>query len=243
MPSIDKSVLSNPDYDPYWGNVVLECHFDGADGDTTFIDSTGNHTCTGYMNTTTKMTKLVTSVRKFGTACLQMFPSGGQYGVGYSGVQFSNPTFTLGSNDFTFECWVNRTNLIAGQIVEVIYSGLDYSNGSTPLAVYLSSNATQLTFKSKATILNFPYNFALNTWYHIAISRNGNFLRAFVNGVMLGSAQAFSGVIPIYPSGWHRLGDVYQGRFLMGYYDELRLTNGVGRYTANFTPQTYINNP
>jgi YD repeat-containing protein len=84
-----------------------------------------------------------------------------------------------------------------------------------------------------------------NTWYHFALVRSGNTLTFYRNGVAE-LTVAVSGAIParttqfgvgvageytgVYGTEW--------GTRMMGWLDELRITKGVARYTAAFTPPT-----
>ena len=79
-----------------------------------------------------------------------------------------------------------------------------------------------------------------NTWYHIAVTRSGNTFRTFVNGVVektyTSSAAVFSDATVPYNIGRtaYQSGTFYYN----GYMDDLRVTKGYARYTANFTPPT-----
>jgi len=82
---------------------------------------------------------------------------------------------------------------------------------------------------------------AINTWYHIAVSRSGSTFRSFVNGVVektfTSSATIFSDVTIPYNIG--RSGYSPGGYFYYnGYIDDLRINKGVARYTTTFTPPT-----
>jgi hypothetical protein len=77
------------------------------------------------------------------------------------------------------------------------------------------------------------------TWQHVALVRNGQNIQIYLNGVAQGSAYTTTASttslmttytlnqIGTYNTGFHSLN---------GYIDDLRITNGVARYTANFTP-------
>lgn len=75
-------------------------------------------------------------------------------------------------------------------------------------------------------------------WVHVALTRQNGLFRLFQNGVLVGSvtptARNFTGNFtfrlgyanPLSPYYWY------------GYIDDLRITKGAARYTANFTPPT-----
>jgi hypothetical protein len=73
-----------------------------------------------------------------------------------------------------------------------------------------------------------------NTWQHIAVTRSGSSVKAFING---------SVVITTTSSVNHTQGTNYIGfnsvtQYFNGYIDDLRLTRGYARYTTTFTPPT-----
>lgn len=77
-----------------------------------------------------------------------------------------------------------------------------------------------------------------NNWHHVAITKSGDTYRLFVDGTMSDERTQtnlsidFTGVL-IGKNGW----DAHNGEYT-GYLDELRVTKGVARYTASFTPPT-----
>ena len=76
------------------------------------------------------------------------------------------------------------------------------------------------------------------TCYHIAVSRSGTSLKLFIDGVEKASAtnsSNFSNATNVLGIGALRDTGQYP---LNGYIDDLRITKGVARYTANFTAPT-----
>lgn len=82
---------------------------------------------------------------------------------------------------------------------------------------------------------------SLSTWYHIALVRSGGVTKLYVNGVQAGSSWTDStnyladGLV-FGASSYHTSPNTQYG--LYGYMDEIRVTNGIARYTAPFTPPT-----
>jgi hypothetical protein len=75
-----------------------------------------------------------------------------------------------------------------------------------------------------------------DTWTHVAFSRQSGVLRAFVNGVLVGTLNdtttlLYSSVVCIGSNPYNRTSEWYL--------DGMRITNGVGRYNSNFTPPTF----
>ena len=79
-----------------------------------------------------------------------------------------------------------------------------------------------------------------NTWTHLAVSRSGTSLRGFINGTQVGSTVTNSTSLlnvaqrPVIGTN----GNTVSIENFNGYMDDLRITKGYARYTANFTPPT-----
>ena len=76
-----------------------------------------------------------------------------------------------------------------------------------------------------------------STWYHVAAVRNSTTTTIYVNGTSVASATTAvwtTGSLPFY------VGYFYSGNGSNwnGYLSDLRITNGVARYTTNFTAPT-----
>jgi len=85
--------------------------------------------------------------------------------------------------------------------------------------------------------IHFPINPVIDTWYHYAVVRYGNIFSHYVGGVLQGMNQTSALAIPNIAS------DLIVGQMnytsgasLDGYLDEFRISNGVARWTAAFTP-------
>ena len=89
------------------------------------------------------------------------------------------------------------------------------------------------------TYMNFAWNPSINTWYHVAITRDSsNDVRAFIDGTQASTAvnntYNFSDARPL-AIGYNKESGI---QHFNGYMDEIRFTNGVARYTSNFTAPT-----
>jgi hypothetical protein len=159
-----------------------------------------------------------------------------------TGDYIASPAYTLGTGDFTIEAWVYMTaytGSIAGSSIfgTVVGSQNGYSlnTGQDGTSLRLISNASGTWSDTLTT----GSGITLNTWTHIALSRNGANLRIFKDGVVIGSTSSaatwnFTGSI-----GW--VGRFYEGindKYFSGYIEDLRITKGLARYTSNFTPPT-----
>ena len=215
--------------DPDFANVSLLLHGDGANGSTTIIDSSPSpKTVTAVGNA-----QISTAQSKFGGASIAFDGTGDSAETGISN------DFAFGSGDFTIECWVWFNSITSTTTIMRLDSGSGF-NGilfghSTNLGCYVTSAGTSWDILSNQPLTGAT---ALNTWHHVALTRSGNTFRGFVNG-----SQTFSvtSSLAIYqPNPMARIGAANpNGAAAMnGYIDDLRITKGVARYTANFTPPT-----
>ena len=82
---------------------------------------------------------------------------------------------------------------------------------------------------------------SLNTWYHLALVRNGTNLVMYRDGISVASRTITSSITFDWGKGGVRVGggnwDAAQSYF-NGYIQDLRVTRGYARYTANFTAPT-----
>lgn len=76
----------------------------------------------------------------------------------------------------------------------------------------------------------------LNQWQHVAISREGSAARAFYNGTLIDTKTTAMNLTQTTMVLFAR----YTGQQSPsgGYIQDFRITNGLARYTANFTPPT-----
>lgn len=222
--------LSTGSLDSY---TSLLLHMDGINGSTNFIDQTGK-TVTTYGSA-----QLDTSQQKFGTAS-------GKLNVGSSNSCVSVPidsSLQFGSNDFTIDFWVNFSSVSSNMdFVRVYDNSWPYDNWDL---VYDTVNGigAYIYAGTGGTILPwtyFPYTFSINNWYHVAFIRHGSTVTTYVNGSSIGSASisgsfytASAGTV--FPIGYS-LKDSAGG--LTGWIDEFRVSNGIARWTSNFTPPT-----
>ena len=216
-----------PALDQYGPNTTLLLHGDGTNGaqNNTFLDSSANNfTITRNGNTTQ------------GTFSPFSQPNGwwSNYFGGVSDyLSFTSNSTTIGTGDFTIECWINPgsqpssfSTIIGGSV-----SGTPLFNiNGTGTATTISLNAY-----GSANAISASITFTIGVWYHIAVSRSGTSLRLFVNGSQVASATDstnFTQAIKI-------IGSAGAGNQLyVGYVSNARVVVGTAVYTSNFTPST-----
>jgi hypothetical protein len=152
-------------------------------------------------------------------------------------VPANTPAFALGTGDFTLECWVyhiNRNPTWGSHIIGPHSYGVaaDWflSIATSGLLFFQIGSTTTYSVTSSATV-------PVNTWTHICVVRNSGTVTMYINGTSVGSASMNVAITDsTYPL---TIGAACNsGATLTGYLDDLRLTKGIARYTANFTPPT-----
>lgn len=205
---------------PYDQYTKLLMHFEGADTSTTFTDQTGK-TVTPSGNA-----QIDTAQYRYGTSS-GLFDGTGDYLT----IADANNDLDIGTQDFCIETWVrfnsvtNEQNLFDFRTVSTEVAPLLYKDASHNI-VYYVNGSRKIT--GTTTI-------AINTWYHIALSKNNGVTKLFVNGGQEGSnysdANSYINVSTI------NIASSYTGtQTLNGWLDDLRISVGTPRYTSNFTP-------
>lgn len=222
------------------GNYVIVSRPQLCDGDITNLatyratKASGSFTGSapfGWDSSTTYIgtgASLSPSISKFGTGSLNCTTNNG-------GVQLPNRSeFNLGTDDFTVEFWAYFTGAANGSTATsntMLFVTADNFNFQRSTAV----GSAAIGFWDGSTDRNTGVVPTLNTWYHIAITRVNGTAYIFVNGVMTVSF-AFSAS--------RSLASAILGArtattgYMLGYFDEFRITKGYARYWGNFTPPT-----
>jgi len=192
---------------------------------TSFSCCIAAHTVTANGNA-----QIDTADKKFGTG------SGLFDGNDYLSIP-DDADFDFGSGDFTIECWCYVTNTASRTIISKWTSGqLSWflGAGAAGYGFYISSTGANSVLACPLT--SWP---STNTWFHIAVCRDGADLRLFVDGTQSGSTYNISTTTLFNGSGIVTIGDdANSNPGFYGQIDDVRITKAVARYTANFTPPT-----
>lgn len=218
--------------DPYWSSVASLLHFDGSSGSTTFTDQKGVTWTSGGGNA-----QISTAQAKFG--------SGSAYFDGTTNTYISAPVIHM-PGDFTLEAWVyiDSTATLRG----VFNIGDPTTDNRLQLGI--DSNRTLVLYGVRFVPSNQNYVWAISTgtvpvgqWVHVAATRQGLYFRVFIDGVLSITEYDRTGTLTdIGTVGNTLIGVTRSGgsttRWFKGYIDDARITVGVARYTATFTPPT-----
>jgi hypothetical protein len=214
-------------------------HFNDTDASTTFTDENAGgsaHTWTAADNA-----QIDTAQSKFGGAS-GLFDGTGDY------VDTSDHAdFALGSSDFTVDFWF-KVNASAGVEIRACgqSDGLLTAAGTSFLIRRATSNVMQAVLSDGTTNQNLTGVTAITdtNWHHLAFVRSGNTIMLFVDGALDVSA-AFTGTVPNSAADFAvgaRGGDNTTNPW-NGWIDEFRLSVGIARWTAAFTPPTRAYGP
>jgi hypothetical protein len=265
--------------DPYFSNVVLLMHFDGANTATTFTDVKG-HVMTPNGSAQTRTTQSV-------------FGGSSGYFDGTSAYLTAQPSddWNFYAGDFTVELFVYFNGGLASQLeIPTFFSFWGPSSVNLGWQLCYDVNWTAATGSSNDTVpgtMFFIFSTTgsdevvpaaswtptANAWYHLAVVRHGSDFLYFANGMLIGSISlGGDGGVPDWTrtdpasnaglwltdggvagnaaihatttstfaigAGVGNPGSANPQSFFNGYIDEARITKGVARYTANFTPPT-----
>lgn len=171
--------------------------------------------------------KVNTSIYKFGAGSMSFDGTGD-----YLSIQ-TTPNLNFGTGDFTIECWVRHTTIVADTfyISATGTGGLFFGIGGT--------NSTTMGYGRVNTAWDYSaaHGMSTATWYHVAITRSGTSIRMFVNGSQIGTTQTSSTSYNLGLSST-TVGSQGANYYFNGFIGELRVTKGYARYTANFTAPT-----
>jgi hypothetical protein len=201
-------------------NTSLLCNFTNAG----IYDGTGRNVLE-----TVGDAQVDTAVKKYGTGSMQ-FDGTGDY------LDFaSNQNLAFGTGNFTVEFWINKG---AGD-TEVLMDFRTSTNASDGLVLVIYNGLKLTYFTNSADQAQDPTALVQDTWIHYAIARDSGTTRLFRDGTLVATktSDTFNFTNPNLRVG-ERLAST--GLPFNGYIDDLRITKGVARYTANFTPPAAV---
>lgn len=211
--------------DPYYSNTVLSLHLNNNVTDTSTMNATITNTSVTFNN----------SIVRFGTHSAVFNGT-----TGYLQTP-SSTNYSFGTGPVTIEFWYYGTTLQWG-----IFGNVQTNSGTWAVGGYqINVNASgQFLFNwygpsaLPGALIYTTSTLSANTWYHLAVVRNGASMTLYVNGV----GQTFTTNITTSTSldfagantltvGWSGITSDSRGAC---YIDDLRITKGVARYSTDF---------
>jgi hypothetical protein len=223
--------------DPFFSNVALLLHFNGSNDSIAFKDSSNNNLSVWRTNSA----RISTIQSQFGGSSLFL------EGTNSYITTPSNINTEFGTGDFTVEAWVYISTTPNGEA----FVSDQFTGGSNPVSLAFGfcgltpgTSGSNIFFgnysgTSWSGVVATGQTVTLNTWTHLAAVRQSGTLTIYRNGTSIASGA--------FPAAIGTAEMIYIGRrwdsagtrsFTHGYIDEVRITNQIARYTANFTPDT-----
>ena len=210
--------------DPDFASVVLLLDWAGVDGGTDTTDLSNS----AHVDTFEGNAQIDTAIQSPEGTNSALFD-----GADDSVVFPDSDDWDFGTDDFTVECSVRFATLAGTQTI-FGHSGGGADAGFIlrfvdPNIVWVIGDTT-IAVRSLAPVID--------TYHHIAISRIGTNLRVFFDGVQSGATITDSTTIGPTARDLDLGSIVGTSQELNGLIGAVRITKGVGRYSANFTPPT-----
>ena len=225
--------------DVYFPKTELLLPFDETNGSTSTTDSSDRNNSITFNGNA----QISTAQSKFGGSSL-LLDGAGDY------LQVANQDyFDFGSNDFTIECWFYFDSSSSETYNTLLDMGNGSASGSGPYWTGVKSDSgTYTLFVQMDSTAGGDWDLINNvaittvsasTWHHFAISRDGSNFKVFLDGTSVLTAtnsnplRDENSALQIGARGQNTA-----SHYFKGYIDDVRITNGVGRYTSNFTAPT-----
>lgn len=165
-----------------------------------------------------------TAVKKYGTGSIYFD------GTGDAVTLATNPALALGSGNFTVECWFYAS---ATMNYGTMWTTDDGTNSASGIRLVTGPNNNSLTVGiGGSAVLTASSTYTNSTWNHAALVRNSGTITLYLNGTNVGTLSNTTN----FSLQTFFVGRYGAGFYWNGYIDELRVTPGIARYTADFFP-------
>lgn len=218
LPGLAPAIVT--DRDPHWNSVELLLNFRGANGSTSFVDSSKN----------------ASALTPAGNAQINnqegLFDGTGDYVYSDGISQLAH------TGDFTLEFAMRRNAFVGAEI----YGVVDTRSAGTPavgICFYLWNTGRMTFFMDNADRITNMGTIVQGQRHDIAVTRAGTTCRVFLDGTQVGTHTSSGSVSS---PGSLTLGTIITQRNTAGNFHYagallgLRYTRGVARYTAAYTP-------
>ena len=141
------------------------------------------------------------------------------------------------TGNFTVECWAYLTT--TGTSQTIICAVNNWAAGANYNIRVVTGNFLSVQIGNSITLINGTVAFPLNQWNHIALVRDSaTSTKFYLNGSNVASTATnwtADEDCPVTIGAFNTNGSSI-GEYWTGYIDDLRITNGIARYTTTFTP-------
>jgi len=211
--------------DAYFGYTTLLLQADGVNNDainSSFVDSSNNN-----LTVTPSGTPIQGSVNPFGVGNWSTsFSGSGQY------LDFDGANLALGTGDFTIEMWIYANSYGQGASDSRLAGSQNNGNAGWQMAI---RNSGTINFGSWSTATDSTLLAPVQTWNHIAWTRQSGVEKLYINGALSNTVTRSLNMTTTATS----IGRVYSTTNLWnGYVSNFRIVKGTAVYTSAFTPPT-----
>lgn len=206
----------------------LMLHMNGANGSTTIVDEKGHsfsYNLGGSLSTTNP---------KFAPTCAV---NGGSSSSLINAADGGTPyaDLAIGTADFTIDLWFLTTTTAA---TPFLFDFRPPGGAGAYPTLYMSGNVLHYQTVSADRIIG-ATAIAINTWHHAALTRSGTNTKLWLNGAQEGltfaaDSTSYLNNISLRPIFMND--SVVSANPLQGQIDEVRISIGIARWNAAFTP-------
>jgi Concanavalin A-like lectin/glucanases superfamily len=232
--------------DAFFSSVSLLLHCDGTSGSTLFVDSSLNN----FTMTAGGSAQINTVNPKFGTGNFAALNTATGTGFLTGPAVAPGGPLDFGTGNFTLEGWLLVPSAFGGG-TSIFPAGILGSSAANWELITVATSPAAAT--SAGPFPGFSLEFAcnggttptpafsvattlsLNTWHYFTVVRNGTSITTYLDGVG-GTPSAILATTAITAPATLFVGSVSEFQSIE--LDEIRITKGIARYTANFTPPT-----
>jgi hypothetical protein len=174
-------------------------------------------------------TQVNTSVVKYGTGSIS-------FNGTTSVLNFpNNPYYALGTANFTIEAWVYPNSVTA---LQSLIDTRSTATATTGILISITAAGFISITVNNAILFTSSTGITISAWTHVAVVKSGTTITLYLNGTkpLTGSGTSSTSLTDQFLRLGASAGTA--ANFYNGYLDEVRITNGIARYTADFTAPT-----
>lgn len=179
------------------------------------------------------------NIRIFGDAkistAVKKYNSGSMFFDGTGDYLTATSNFNFGTGDVTMECWI-YANSLTGSAFGICGTHGALTDSKTLLYVY-GTGSIGIGKIGANEIASTTGLITTGIWYHVAAVRSGSTTTVYING-----ASVATNTTDVWDTNTSPFNVAFMnpsnGLYWNGYIDDVRITLGFARYTANFTAPT-----
>jgi len=221
-----ESVLTTNDQ--YSGFNKLLMHFEEQTSDNKLIDSSSTNAAISVQDGV-----LTSNHSRFGRKSLSVPATG--TGANIAGLVSNATDIGAGDVDYTIEMYFKLGGVVDfGTLLRTSDESLQHLSIEVSYADKANADGFRIRTQHDAEgpeIMQPLAPVTVNKWYHLALVRHNLSLKLYFDGVLISTSNNTVNTTIN--------GPFILGKDLNGYVDELRITDGIARYTKDFTPQTH----